>query len=162
MQSHCRACSILHPYVVSIFSPDLFWGGAVAVTISDASFCQEQEQIDGVTQNFKSQQACITALAPGNALNAEKMLMHPLSWSSTRRRRVCRSALMPMLLNTGCEPGLPSSTREDGSMFVNGKRRLLQQLGHVWFKDCESLFSHLISPNTKQVDSPETTHLGQP
>ena len=25
-------------------------------------------------------------------------------------------------------------------------------MGHVWFTDCESLFSHLISPNTKQVD----------
>ena len=47
------------------------------MTISDASFCQEQEQLDGITQNFKSQQACITALAPGNALKAERMLIHP-------------------------------------------------------------------------------------
>ena len=37
------------------FSPDFFWDNAVVVTISDASFCQEQEQIDGVTQNSKSQ-----------------------------------------------------------------------------------------------------------
>ena len=26
-------------------------------------------------------------------------------------------------------------------------------IGHVWFKDCESLFAHLISPNTKHVDN---------
>ena len=26
-------------------------------------------------------------------------------------------------------------------------------MGHVWFPDCESLFAHLISPNTKQVDN---------
>ena len=26
-------------------------------------------------------------------------------------------------------------------------------MGHVWFKDCESLFAHSISPDTKQVDS---------
>ena len=52
------------------------------------------KQIDGVTQNFKSQQACITALALGNALNAEKMLIHSLSWSSLRITRVCRSTLM--------------------------------------------------------------------
>ena len=26
-------------------------------------------------------------------------------------------------------------------------------MGHVWFTDCESLFSHLISENTKQVDN---------
>ena len=25
--------------------------------------------------------------------------------------------------------------------------------GHVWFADCDSLFSHLVSPNTKQDDS---------
>ena len=25
--------------------------------------------------------------------------------------------------------------------------------GHVWFTDCESLSSHLISPNTKHVDN---------
>ena len=28
------------------------------------SFSQEQEQLDGITRDFKSQQACITALAP--------------------------------------------------------------------------------------------------
>ena len=26
-------------------------------------------------------------------------------------------------------------------------------MGHVWFTDCDSLFAHLISPNTKQVDN---------
>ena len=48
------------------------WDDVLVATISGASFCQEQEQFDGITKNFKSQQACITALAPGNALNAEK------------------------------------------------------------------------------------------
>ena len=56
-------------------------------------FCQEQEQVDRITENFISQ-AFITALTPGDALNAEKMLVHPLSWSSTRIRGVCRSTLM--------------------------------------------------------------------
>ena len=71
------------------FSPEFSRDDAVVATISDASFCQEPEQLDGITENFTSQQACITALALGNALNAEKMLIHPLSWSSTRIRRVC-------------------------------------------------------------------------
>ena len=26
-------------------------------------------------------------------------------------------------------------------------------MGHVWSTDCESLFSHFISPNTKQIDN---------
>ena len=60
----------------------------------------------------KSQQACITALASGNVLSAEKMLIHPLSWSSTRIRRACRSTLtaeayehcpMPSNMDYGCE-----------------------------------------------------------
>ena len=33
-------------------------------------------------------------LVLGNTLNAEKMLIHLVSWSSTRIRRVCRSTLM--------------------------------------------------------------------
>ena len=89
-----RECNRIVEYATSAstrgicFSPDFSLDDAVVATISDASFCQEQEQIDGVTQNFKSQQACIAALALGNALHAEKMLIHPLSWSSTRIRRV--------------------------------------------------------------------------
>ena len=85
-----RECNRIVEYATSTSTRDI----AVVVTISDASFCQAQEQIDGVTQNFKSQQACITALALGNALNAEKMLTHQLSWSSKRINRVCRSTLM--------------------------------------------------------------------
>ena len=66
---------------------------------------------DGITQNFKSQQACITALALGNALNAEKMLIHPLSWSSTRIKRVCRSTLMAEAysLSNAVEHGLANA-----------------------------------------------------
>ena len=36
-----------------------------------------QEQLDGVTQNSQSQQAGITAPAPGDALNAVRMLISP-------------------------------------------------------------------------------------
>ena len=79
---------------------------SVVATNSDASFCQEQEELDGITKNFKLQQACITALAPGDALNAERMVIHLLSWSSTRFRRVCRSTLMAeaYALSSSVEP----------------------------------------------------------
>ena len=46
-----------HPHVASVFLQLFSWADAVVVTISDVSFCQEQEQLDGITQNFKSQQA---------------------------------------------------------------------------------------------------------
>ena len=93
MQSHCGVCNIYIP-TWHLFSSVFSWDDAVVATIFDVSFCQEQEQFDGITQNFKSQQARITALARGNALNAEKMFFHHLSWNLTRIRRVCRSTLM--------------------------------------------------------------------
>ena len=111
------------------------------------------------TQNFKSQQACNTALAPGNALNAEKMLIHRLSWSSTRTRRVCRSTLMAeaYALSNAVEHGLRTRTT---IVDMRGQLNIRQweetasaAMGHVWFADCESLFAHLISPDTKQVDN---------
>ena len=142
-----------------LFSPDFSWDGAVVAMIGDASFCQEQEQRDGITKNFKSQQACITALAPGNVLNAEKMLIHHFSWSSTRIRRVCRSTLVAeaYALSNPVEHGL--RTR---AIIADMRGRLnireweetaSAAMGHVWFANCESLFAHLNSTNTKQVDN---------
>ena len=140
------------------FSSVCSWGDAVVVTISDASFCQEQEQLDGITLNFKSQQGCITALAPGNALNAGRMI-HPLSWSSTRIRRICRSTLRAeaYALSDAVEHGLRNrATVVD----MRGQLNIRQweetasaATGHVWFTDCERLFAHLVSPSTKQVDN---------
>ena len=130
------------------------------MAISDASFCQELERIHGVTQNFKSQQGCITALAPGNALNAEKMLIHPLSWSSTRIRRVCRSALMAeaYALSNAVEHGLRTrATIVD----MSGQLNIRQWEETASAEMGASIFVHLISPSPKQVDSKQT-HLGQP
>ena len=81
------------------FIPDSSWDTAIVVRFSDASFCQEQEQLDGVTRNSKSQQAGITALL---------MLIHPLSWSLTGIRTVCRSSPMveAYILSNVFEQGL--------------------------------------------------------
>ena len=140
MQSHCSV-RYIYFHTWHLFSFE---------TICDASFCQEQDQLDGVIQNFKSQQACITALAPGNALNAEKMLIHPLSWSSTRIRRVCRSTLMAeaYALSNAVEHILRTRA---GIVDMRGQLNIRQwdettsaAMGHVWFADCESLLSHMI------------------
>ena len=147
MQSHCTVCNIyIHTW--HQFAPGFSWDDAVVATVSDAGFCQEQEQLDGVTHNFKSQQACITALAPGNALNAEKMPIHPLSWCSTRTRRVCLGTLMAeaYALSKAVEHGLRTrATIVD----MRGQLNIRQweetasaAMGHVWFTDCESLCAH--------------------
>ena len=149
----------LHPHVAFVFSPDFSRDGAVVVTISDDSSCQEQEQVDGITQHFKSQQACITALAPGDALNAEKMFIHPLSWSLTRIKRVCRSTLMAEACALSNAVEHVFWTRAS-IVAMRGQLNIRQweetasaAMRHVGFADCERLFANLISPNIKQVDN---------
>ena len=44
--------------------------------------CQETKLRDAFTKHYKSQHACSTAVAPGNTMNADKMIVHPLCWSS--------------------------------------------------------------------------------
>ena len=141
-------CIVRYFYIHTwhLFSPGFSWDDAVVVTISDASFCQEQEQLDGITQNFKSQQACITALAPGSALNAERMLIHPLSWSSTSIRKVCRRTLMAeaYALSNAVEHGLRTRAAIvdlRGQLNIRQwEESALAAMGHVWFTDFESLF----------------------
>ena len=90
-----RECIYIVEYAASastrgiLFLPDSSWDTAIVVRFSDGSFCQEQEQLDGVTQNNKpiSQHRSLVT-----ALNAARMLIHPLSWSLTGIRRVCRSS----------------------------------------------------------------------
>ena len=134
-----RECNLIVEYAIfyihmlHLFSPDSSWDDAVVVTISDASFCQEQEQIDGITENFKSQQACITALARGDVLNAERMRKHPLSWSSTRIRSVCRSTLVaeahapPNAAEQGLQTRAAIVDMQHSPICVSGRKQLPQQ-----------------------------------
>ena len=59
-------------------------------------------------RTLESQHAGITALAPGDALNAVRMLVRPLSWSLTGTRRICRSSPMmeAYILSNVVEQGL--------------------------------------------------------
>ena len=53
-----RECNRMVEYAISTstrgfyFSAAFSWDDAVVVTIRDASFCQEQEQLEGITRNF--------------------------------------------------------------------------------------------------------------
>ena len=46
------------------------------------------------SRTLETEQASITALTPGDTLNAVRMLVRPLSWSLTGSTRICRSFLM--------------------------------------------------------------------
>ena len=87
------------------------------------------------------------------------MLIQPLSWSSTRIRRVCRSALLAesYALSNAVEHELRTRA---AIVDMRGQLNILQweetgsaAMRHVWFTDCESLLAHLISPNTKRVEN---------
>ena len=107
MESHCRIRSI---YIRTwhLFSPAFSWDDAVVATISDAGVCQKKEQFDGITQNFISQQACVTALAPSNALNAGRMVVHLFELEFDENQKNCRSTLMSEanVLSNAVEHGL--------------------------------------------------------
>ena len=91
MQSYCGRCNI-HIHTRHLFSPGFSLDDAVVVAISEASFLAKNRTKS--TESLRTSNHIKLVL--GNALNAEKMLIHLVSWSSTRIRRVCRSTLMTL------------------------------------------------------------------
>ena len=96
-------------------------------------------------------------LASQNWRQAERMLTHPLSWSSTRIRRVCRSTLVAeaYALSNAVDNGLRTRA---AIVDMRGQLNFRQReetasaaMGHVWCTDCESIFALLVPPDTKQV-----------
>ena len=75
-------------------SPGLDWDEAVVCTITDASFCNETVNIDGVPELGRSQQGYIVCLAPARIVNLPEAMIHPISCRSTHIKRVCRATLM--------------------------------------------------------------------
>ena len=75
-------------------SEGISWDDAVVCSISDASFCNETVNIAGVLEPGRSQQGYMVALAPAGIVNMSEAVIHPISWSSTHIKRVCRATLM--------------------------------------------------------------------
>ena len=77
-------------------------------TIADASFLNEHEVVSGDLEPGRSQQGYIICLAPADMVNLQVATIHPISWSSTVIKRVCRSTLQAetMSLTKGIEAGL--------------------------------------------------------
>jgi len=140
------------------FSPDgPEWNDAVVCTISDASFGNESEIIKGEKEGDRSQQGYIIVLAPPDILNAETAVVHPIVWSSTTIKRVCRATLMAeaFSLTNGTESGArirAAIVDARGKLdHRNWELSASENMSHVWLTDCDSLYEHLISPSTKQV-----------
>ena len=137
----------------------LDWEDAVVCTVIDASFCNENESVKGILEPGRSQQGYVVCLAQADAVNAKEMVVHPIIWSSTVIKRVCRSTMMAetFAMSRGTEAGariraavvdmkgqLNMSDWEGSSANV---------MGHVWMTDCDSLYKHLISTKHNSVDN---------
>ena len=143
------------------FSSDqrLDWDTMVVCTVTDASFCNEDEYVRGVFEPGRSQQGYIVCLAQANAVEAEEVIVHPISWSSTVIKRACRSTMMAetFAMIKGTEAG---SKIRAAVVDMKGKLSMADWegssadvMGHVWMTDCDSLYEHLISTKHNSVDN---------
>ena len=98
-------------------------------------------------------------LAPSSTVNEKEVIIHPISWSSTGIKRVCRSTLMAetFAMIKGTEAGARIR-----AAFVDMKGKLDMRrweetasscMGHVWLTDCDSLYEHLMSSRLNAIEN---------
>ena len=70
-----------------------------------------------LSRNISNLNSHISALAPGDAMNADQTNVRPLCWSPTQIRSVCRSTSMAetRALSHGVEHGLCFCRRHEGT-----------------------------------------------
>ncbi len=141
-------------------SEGIDWDEAVVCTITDASFCNETVEVeDNVLEPGRSQQGYIVALAPAGVVNMEEAIIHPISWSSTHIKRVCRATLMAetfaMIKGTEAGTRLRAAIVDMKGLLdmKNWEETAARAMGHVWMTDCESLYQHLMSQRLNSVEN---------
>ena len=140
-------------------SSGLTWDDAVVCSINDASFCNETVAIDGVLEPGRSQQGYIVCLAPAGIVNLPEAVIHPISWSSTHIKRVCRATLMAetFAMIKGTEAGTrirAAIVDMRGQLDMHDWEDSAQQaMGHCWMTDCDSLYEHLMSQRLNTIEN---------
>ena len=140
-------------------SSGIDWDNSVVCSIADASFCNETVIINGVPEEGRSQQGWIICLAPAGMVNLTEATIHPISWSSTHIKRVCRATLMAetFAMIKGTESGArirAAVVDMKGELdFRNWEETAARAMGHVWLTDCDSLYEHLMSPRLNSIDN---------
>ena len=161
-----RDCNKLLEYAQSCSDEGIFfssegidWDDAVLCSISDASFCNEKVIINGVLEDGRSQQGYVCCLAPPGILNMTEATIHPISWSSTVIKRVCRSTLMAETfgLIRATEAGIrlrAAIVDMKGKLDMrNWEESASAEMGHCWMTDCDSLYEHLIAPRLNTIEN---------
>jgi len=140
-------------------SEGITWDEAVVCTITDASFCNETVVIDGVPEPGRSQQGYIVCLAPAGMLNLTEAIIHPISWSSTHIKRVCRATLMAetFAMIKGTEAGVRLRAAIVDMMgkldMRHWEETAARHMGHIWMTDCDSLYEHLMSQRLNAIEN---------
>jgi hypothetical protein len=113
----------------------------------------------GTIEPGRSQQGYVVCLAPASMLNLKEAIIHPISWSSTIIKRVCRATLMAetFALIKGTEAGArirAAVVDMKGLLDMrNWEESSAQAMGHVWMTDCESLYQHLMSHRLNAIEN---------
>jgi len=161
-----RECSKVLEYAretstqgIHFASNGIVWDEAVVATITDASFCNETVTIDGVPEPGRSQQGYLVCLAPAEVVNMTEAVIHPISWSSTHIKRICRATLMAetFAMIKGTEAGgriRAAIVDMRGQLDMkNWEESAATAMGHVWMTDCESLYQHLMSQRLNAIEN---------
>ena len=128
-------------------SSGITWDDAVICTITDASFCNEAVDVHGATERGRSQQGYVVCLAPGGTVVEKEVVIHPISWSSTTIKRVCRSTLMAetFAMIRGTEAGArirAAVVDMKGELDMRQwEQSASRSMGHVWLTDCDPYMS---------------------
>ena len=111
------------------------------------------------TEGSRSQQGYIVVLAPADMMNRSEAVVHPITWSSTVIKRVCRSTLMAetFALTRGTEAGVnlrASIVDMIGQLDrSNWEESACEAMGHIWLTDCDSLYEHLMSSKFNSIEN---------
>ena len=115
--------------------------------------------VDGVPEPGRSQQGYVVCLAPADMANVTEAVIHPISWSSTHIKRVCRSTLMAetfaMIKGTeaGCRIRAAIVDMKGKLDLRNWEESACKTMGHIWLTDCDSLYEHLVSHRLNAVEN---------
>ena len=131
----------------------------IVCTITDASLANEKVVVSNEKESKRSQQGHIIVLAPADMMNRSEAVVHPITWSSTVIKRVCRSTLMAetFALIRGIEAGVKlraSIVDMKGQLDRNNwEESACEAMGHKWLTDCDSLYEHLMSSKFNSIEN---------
>ena len=122
-------------------STGLDWNDMVLCTITDASFANVEVELKSEREPLRSQQGLFHVLASPDVVNGNRFTVHPIGWSSTSIRRVCRATMQTetYAMTDGVESGLRLRGAIVDAMGLLDMRDWEKSSGkhlrHVWLTD---------------------------